>query len=472
MSETWLTRHAWCTRQSWRSPTGMSFWPAGRMTMAPRVIVIHSTETVGFPGYRNGADAPHFTIDLPSGLVRQHVPLEWGSRCLAVSTGGVTDRTVNVSGTIQIEVIGAVTPGYPKTFGHYDLPNRFPNDQAAQQHMARLIRAIHDAVGQKIPLQLSSLATWIPYPQSYGVHARQRLSSAAFLSARGIVGHQHAPANSHGDGVLGRAIRGRAPDLESVVFLARGTAPAPPPTDVTAPAGSTWEVTAEVLNCRFGPGTQHQVVGTAPKGLVITATGRVSGQWIEAQTPWQIDNNVRAWWHSGFLARTTPVAPPKPDPTVLAAQEHLVALGYTVGDDGPDGFHGPDTTVAIASYTAAYGYRGGPTDHRALLAHLEETMTNILTEIAALRKEVRGLPDAIMGHPLYKAVFHYYVRGGLILDPDHRHFPADPGSDADKRLRAEAAENEGRVRLYLPSRNEEVALVLNEETNRFEIKEN
>lgn len=118
----------------------MTFWPAGKMTVPARVIVIHSTETVGFPGYNNGAAAPHFTIDLPTGLVRQHCPLEWGSRCLAVSTGGVTDRTVNITGTIQIETIGAVTPGYPKTFGHYDLPNRFPNDKTSQQHMARLIK--------------------------------------------------------------------------------------------------------------------------------------------------------------------------------------------------------------------------------------------------------------------------------------------------------------------------------------------
>ena len=115
MSETWLTRYSWCTRQSWRSPTGMTFWPAGRMTVPARVIVIHSTETVGFPGYNSGAAAPHFTINLPTGLVRQHVPLEWGSRCLAVSSDGVTDRTVNVTGTIQIETIGAVTPGDRKS---------------------------------------------------------------------------------------------------------------------------------------------------------------------------------------------------------------------------------------------------------------------------------------------------------------------------------------------------------------------
>lgn len=378
MSETWLTRHDWCTRQSWRSPTGMSFWPAGRMIEPARVIVVHSTETVGFPGYRNGADAPHFTIHLPSGQVRQHVPLEWGSRCLAVSTGGVTDRTVNITGTIQIEVIGAVTPGYPRTYGHYDLPNRFPTDAAAQAHLARLIRAIHDATGQRIPLQLSGLATWVPYPASYGVRARQRLNSASFRAARGVVGHQHAVANDHGDGLLGRAVSGRAIDMEAVILAARGQAPAPAPGDVAAPKGSTWEVTTAALNARSGPGTQHEVVGSATRGVVLTATGRVSGQWIEAQTPWQREAGVRAWWHSGFLTRTTAAPTPKPNETDRAAQQLLHDLGFDLGKHGVDGFWGPNSALAAQLYGTLYGFTGSYTTTRtALLNHLEETMNSL-----------------------------------------------------------------------------------------------
>ena len=660
MSETWLTRHQWCSRQSWRSPQGMSFWPSGRMTQPARVIVIHSTETVGFPGYANGASAPHFTIDLVSGHVRQHVPLEWGSRCLAVSTGGVTDRTVNITGTIQIETIGAVTPGYPRTYGHYDLPNRFPNDQKAQEHMARLIRAIHEATGKRIPLQLSTLARWVPYPASYGVHARQRLNSSNFAAARGIVGHQHAPANcvtpdtpvlrgdlqwvpageletgdelvafdeypntedernvgrrfrsataivhgivekdcyevvfadgrtvtasadhkwlvnlpyvqdgsrikwvetkdlvpgkhtakttgtlmsarsvkgelmadegvwinasvakttrpleitevrhvgvrevvnlessertylangilchnSHGDGVLGRAINDRAPDLESVVLLARGTT-APPVADVTAPAGSTWEVTATALNCRSGPGTQHEIIGAAAKGIKVTATGRSSGPWIEAQTPYQIDHKIRAWWHSGYLARVTAAPEPQPDPRARDAQERLDALGYDLGEHGVDGFWGPDSDIAARTYGADYGFTFSiPTPLPALITHLEETMTNIVDELRALNSKIdKGLADLaskvgakpdrdqigplVWGHPLYGFSAHWHLRRGAITNPDHENFPVDPGSPAYYELRERAERMGGNVSVYLPGGVGEVPMVYNPETDRFE----
>jgi hypothetical protein len=234
----WITHLSWVTRQSWRSPfpvhAGLDFFPSTRHTTVPRLIVLHSTETTGFPGYNSGAAAPHFTIDLRSGEVRQHVPLSWGSRCLAVSAGGVRDATVNTSGVIQIETIGAVTPGYPAKHGHYDLVNTFPDDKVAHAHLARLLRAIHDETG--IPLQVSSYARWVVYPGSYGAYAAQRLSSAQFRDARGIVGHQHAPGNDHGDGLYGRSVNGKAVDLENVLALARsgGTpavkpAPAPPP---------------------------------------------------------------------------------------------------------------------------------------------------------------------------------------------------------------------------------------------------
>lgn len=197
MADIWLTHLAWVTRQSWSSG-GLDFYPAGRQTVDPRVIVLHSTETTTWPGYNRGAAAPHFTIDLRTGAARQHVPLNWGSRCLAVSSDGVTDRTVNVSGVIQIEILGAVTPGYPEKHGHYDLVKTFPKDVAAQRYLGRLLRAITDAC-PTIPLQKSSYGRWVTYPQSYGVRASQRLTSAEFRDARGILGHQHAPANNHGD---------------------------------------------------------------------------------------------------------------------------------------------------------------------------------------------------------------------------------------------------------------------------------
>lgn len=189
----WLTDRPWITRQSWPNPSRtLNFYPAGRQARAWSKIVLHSTETTGWPGYRNGADAPHFTIDPRTGQVRQHIPLDYGARALEIRLG---NRLNNVAGVIQVEIIGAVTPGYPARYGHYDLVDRLPQDGAALDHLARLLRAISDATG--IPLRQS--VRWVKYPGSYGDHASQRLSTSAFLSYRGVLGHQHVPGNSHGD---------------------------------------------------------------------------------------------------------------------------------------------------------------------------------------------------------------------------------------------------------------------------------
>lgn len=472
--ETWLTRYEWCTRQSWRSPTGMSFWPSGQMIEPARVLVNHSTETVGFPGYNNGAAAPHFTTDLVSGLARQHIPLEWGSRCLAVSTGGVTDRTVNITGTIQIEVIGAVTPGYPRTFGHYDLPNRFPSDRRAQEHLARLWRAIWEATGRRIPLQLAA-NLWVPHPQSYGVHARQRMNSATFRRARGVLGHQHAVANSHGDGVYGRVVNGGVPDIEQVLVIARGGSGGVPG-NVKAPAGSRWEVDTTELNCRSGPGTQFDVIGSAKRGLTITATGRTSGPWLEGQTPWQKDHGHLGWWHSQFLRKleNTP-APPKPDETTRQVQAMAIRFGIDVGESGADGFYGPDTRVAVAEYTASYGYTGDPMNVRALLTHMEATMATVLEELRALRAELAKKPNRdeigglVWGHPIYGFSAHWHLRMGLITNPSHPNFPADPDSPMFYMLREWANSNDGRVAIYTPEGV--VQMALNPDTDIFEIVE-
>lgn len=320
------------------------------------------------------------------------------------------------------------------------------------------------------------------YPQSYGVHARQRLNSTDFRNARGIVGHQHAVANSHGDGVLGRAVNDRALDLESVVALAKG-ATAPPATDVSVPAGSTWEVTATELNCRSGPGTEHQVVGSAKQGVVVTATGKSSGPWIEAQTPYQKNHKMTAWWHSGFLVRTTVVELPKPNPDVVKLQLGFIALKIDVGTSGADGFYGPDTRVAVAEYSASYGYTGDPMNIKALLTHLESTMNKLDEllslvksqgqELASLRAEVKQqtpptadeIQSAVHARRLYGLVAHQHLRLGQIPDPKHKNFPADPFSIADHILRMRAESNDGRVKIY--TADGPMALRLDPKTDRF-----
>ncbi|MDO5534103.1 MAG: peptidoglycan-binding domain-containing protein [Propionibacteriaceae bacterium] len=373
----WLTHLSWVTRQSWRSPTGQAFWAAGRQTVPPRVIVEHSTETVGYPGYRGGADAPHFTINLWTGHVRQHIPLNWGARALALSSGGITDRTVNVTGVIQIEVIGAVTPGYPSRYGHYDLPGRYPSDRAAQGYLARLWRAIHEAC-PTIPLQLSSYARWVPYPASYGARARQRLTSGQFRDARGIVGHMHVPGNDHGDGLAGRAVNGRAIDLEATLALAKAgtTRPAPPARPAPTPDATTKDLQRHLIALGYDLGESG-------------ADGHFGPLTEAASAAYRHD------FATGPLPTTTAL---------------LASLGDTVSKI--------DTLIKeVRSLRAAVDkQRPAPTAAQIAAA----VWTWVAPHISPFNA-------------------YWHLRGGRVDNPEHRAHPADPGSDSDRLAQVHAA---------------------------------
>lgn len=168
-----------------RDPVGTD---GGSWTREPAIICAHSTEGVGWDGYQGGMVAPHVTLRPSTGEARQHIPLTRAARALEHPAG--TPQT-NRAGVIQIEIIGTsdrrlVAPGRVY-LGDLD-------DQGCA-HLARLFDLIHDATG----IPLVSSVTWVDYPRSYGVHASQRLSRAAFAAYRGVLAHQHVPDNAHGD---------------------------------------------------------------------------------------------------------------------------------------------------------------------------------------------------------------------------------------------------------------------------------
>ncbi|MDQ3275288.1 MAG: peptidoglycan-binding protein [Actinomycetota bacterium] len=283
----WLTHHDWCTKQAWPRK-GLSFWAAGRQTRPFSKIVLHSTETVGFPGYADGAAAPHFTISMRTGQTRQHVPLSYGSRALTLAG----TRLANVAGVIQIEIIGAVTPGYPDKHGHYDLPRAFPTDPDAQHYLARLLAAIH--VETEIPL--TEDVDWVTYPASSGRYAPQRQrTEAQFLAYRGVLGHQHVVGNEHGDPGALPVASVILPQARAIVTGSAKPASVTPPAPAPATPGRAgdvffegsdgtdvhaWQADLHLLYSGlpgagvFGPKTtaltkQHQ------SALGVTADGRV-----------------------------------------------------------------------------------------------------------------------------------------------------------------------------------------------------
>lgn len=166
-------------------------------------------------------------------------------------------------------------------------------------------------------------------------------------------------------------------------------------------------------------------------------------------------------------------ATPKKSPLVESIQEHLNFLGL---DLVVDGRWGAATLSGAQSYAQAYNYPGNVTDHRSLLNHLENTMQNVLTAISALTDEVRALRDAtptakdnayaVWGHPLYGFRAHWHLRDGYITDPDHRNFPADPGSPAYHDLVERAKALGGRVTVYTP--DGEMLLYFDSKTGTFQ----
>lgn len=159
-------------------------------SMTPVKILLHSTEGWSWPGYGGGASAPHLTVWGDS--IRQHFPFNRSARALVNSSGGVE---TNTAGVIQIEIIGTCDPGLKAR-----LPQALFVPEATADDIGGLIQAVrylHNTYD--IPVQDAAPRGWLSYPSSYGNKNGQRMTGAEWLSARGIVGHQHAPENSHGD---------------------------------------------------------------------------------------------------------------------------------------------------------------------------------------------------------------------------------------------------------------------------------
>jgi hypothetical protein len=147
-------------------------------------FLIHTTEGGSIDGaiaaYRAINSWPHLTVDARVGrapTICGHLDLDVAARSLRNMAGGVQ---TNTDGVIQIEVVGnAANP--------------------AGIDWAWIGDHVVGPICQTMGIPVHSSVRWVPYPQSYGLNASQRLSAAAWTSFQGVLGHQHAPENDHGD---------------------------------------------------------------------------------------------------------------------------------------------------------------------------------------------------------------------------------------------------------------------------------
>lgn len=156
----------------------------------PDVLVVHTTETSGWPGYQGGGTAPHFTVMPLPGVgvhVREHIHPALYAKALMNLPGGVE---TNRRGAVQVELVGTCVKGGP---GYY-----WPDaDDAVLEGLATYLRPVMTRYA--IPLFAPRFQA---YPASYGSRGRSntvRMPGATWLRFEGVCGHQHVPENTHGD---------------------------------------------------------------------------------------------------------------------------------------------------------------------------------------------------------------------------------------------------------------------------------
>lgn len=193
----------------------------------PDKIIWHSTESSGWPGYGGGKSAPTYTCRWNFAAKRwdwrAHFPDERSARALQNDSGGVE---TNRDGVIQVEIVGTCDPKAHRTWTvqHVYTPEMTPEMIDGLALFALDMKRRHG-----IPL---AGRTMIPYPQSYGDNAGQRMSYASWRSFTGHCGHQHVPENDHGD--PGAFPLSRI--LQRAAVLERPTPPSPPAPAPTPPA--------------------------------------------------------------------------------------------------------------------------------------------------------------------------------------------------------------------------------------------
>jgi len=205
-------------------------WKGGATTYGPQpthgdgstALVLHTTETVGMPGFSNGDTAPHLVYDPRGrswtqlaefnryvGTMKGHSSGHWNCKAIQVEMLAYSDRNAApATGTWVGDFTGQ----------HYaDLAALF----------AWLVA--EGWVGLEVTIQPAG--GW-----KYGTSSPYRLTPSQYAAFSGLTAHGAVPGNTHWDtGVL---------DLEYVYLLATGDnppAPAPPPTTEGTPMWPMYE---------------------------------------------------------------------------------------------------------------------------------------------------------------------------------------------------------------------------------------
>jgi hypothetical protein len=151
-------------------------------------ILLHSTEGSSIEGavsaYRRNNSWPTLTVDCVKRRVVEHLPLNTSARALRNDPGGADETNRDGAIHVQIELVGFAER--PETIG-------------GAADLEWLGREVIGPIARLTGVPLRSTVDWVAYPASYGKRAAQRLTPAQWDAYSGVLGHQHAPDNDHGD---------------------------------------------------------------------------------------------------------------------------------------------------------------------------------------------------------------------------------------------------------------------------------
>jgi hypothetical protein len=167
-----------------------------------RKALLHSTEGSSIEGavsaYRQHNSWPTKTVDLKRRIVAQHLDLNVAARSLQNLPGGADATNKDGDVLIQYELVGSA---------------KDPASIGSRADWEWFGREVLGPDCRRMGIPLVSTVCWVAYPASFG-NAPQRLSPAAWDAYSGVLGHQHAPDNVHGDpGAI---------DIKTILSAARG----------------------------------------------------------------------------------------------------------------------------------------------------------------------------------------------------------------------------------------------------------
>ncbi len=228
-------------------------------------LLLHSTEGSGWPGYDGGAKRPTLTYHPKTREWREHGRLDYSARALQDKTS--TPVRENRDQVVQVEIIATCDPATHRA--HPDWAYTPELTSANLDDLADLLAFLHTE--WSVPLVAAPV--WLPYPASYG-NTKARMSSATYDNFRGLLAHQHASGNDHGDCLVNAA-----------GIISRAAAKVAPAKVATPPAVTTPSTGDDDMKVVSYGGGAYLVGGLLRKHIPATPGQKLLGDLVKAYGP-------------------------------------------------------------------------------------------------------------------------------------------------------------------------------------------